>query len=141
MINGWYKRFIGGKIEKGRDGDSEASWSRGRLHGMDGAAIHHNGKHITISGAGKYWQSDDYEFSVSTGETHLVTRRLQRKISSYDQRIYQLETENSTMLSVSASVYQMGPVIPIIDKRGQWLTIELDVETEKVNWYYSKDRL
>lgn len=145
MANGWTKYFDDGTCEYGLDTDSEASWSKGRLDGMNAVSITHGDQHIAISkvpGTGEFWQADVMEATVFLG-TRLVARRIMYRTKQNDRVLNIYQTEHSTMLRVmEAFVSPPGDTFRIIPKnqRGNWLVLEYDVVKEKVKWWFSGSR-
>lgn len=142
MANGWTKYFEDCSCEYGLDTDPGASWSRGRLDGMNAVSLTHGDQHIAISkvpGPGEFWQADVMEATVFLG-THRVARQIMCYIDPGDARLDIYQTEHSTMLRVTVDVFSppgdLSEEIPQ-DKKGNWLVLEYDIVQERVRWWYA----
>lgn len=147
-MNGWVKHFVDGTTIQGDDNDSQASWSKTRLHGLSAVSIHHNGTHLCISGQGEYWQSDDFESIVyQNGPGEIVARRICFRLRGKDRWIRPLQTEHSTMLKViddtTISELMIADKIEAVptERAGFWLVLEYDIKSGNVHWYYSGARI
>jgi hypothetical protein len=148
MMSGWVKEFSDHSYEIGGDEDASASWSRGKLENMIGAGILHNSQYLAIRGTGEYWQSDSYESSSSTGETKLISRRIEKKIESGERLICISKSDKSLTVEVVNLLKDSSPAIcaPWIDVlslecEGLWLVVEYNIENERVGWFVNKERL
>jgi hypothetical protein len=81
----WIKLFSDGTQEKGTDTNiarGKASWSKGRLASMIGAALKFGGRSVTLQGQGPYWQKDTFIASENTLER--IARQIGKKIHQED---------------------------------------------------------
>lgn len=148
MNNGWIKIFDYGE-ELGLDDAvdrGKASWSKGKLNGMIGAAIKDKKVGlVAIHGQGEYWQSDDFEVNLSENTPKRIKRRIQKKVdssdimiclddSSPDYRIFRFIKPKDT------EEFFRG-VLPIPHNViGSWFTVEVDCNNGEISWSY-KDRI
>ena len=151
-MNGWIKYFSDGTKEEGSDLDvfnRTVSWSRGRFDSMSGVEVIDKKQKIAISGLGSYWQSDDFEIAIlSKLLPRYITRRIMKKLSNSERIIQVLQTPNSTLLrpidiytSPSAILYSEKLDIVPLENVGYWLILEYNIDTKKVHWYYSKEKI
>ena len=135
-MNGWVKHFADGTTEVGTDYNvqtKKASWSRGRLTGMVGAEIIHGNKRLAIWMPGTFWQSDDYEVNFLESTTKIVTRRLQWQFKKQDTfRVF----EDQDSIEIRIPFYTMGQSL-----KGKWLTVELDVQSGKLEHSIRENRV
>lgn len=149
-MNGWIKKFADGQTEVGTDRDvrrKRASWSRGRLSGMVGVSLQHEGTTVIIEGTGDFWQSDDLEVNFFEPTPSYITRRLQKKLTEDDRwllitsapggKYYKYEV--LSLPPVELVGRQMFPVKQGV--AGKWLTLEIDARTKSVIFDYKDDRI
>lgn len=151
-MNGWIKYFRDGSVEYGRDVDVDkgvASWSNGRLTGLESVTSTLGDKHLCISGAGEYWQSDDFEVEIldETTEPEMVVRRIQKLIKPGDLKIGLYQSENSFMIKVfthvdvDASEYSDKSFEILPRNIDQWIVLEYDISSDGFKYYFSQERL
>ena len=147
-MNGWVKRFSDNTSEVGSDPvvqRREASWSRGRLDDITSVELHDTGHVAILEGFGEFWQSDDYDVNIYQSKPQLITRRIQKKINTYDcflllgglsdYKIYKI------VGSKPADMVGFGHIQPLEPYKNQWLTVEMDVQTGKIMFDFKKDRI
>jgi hypothetical protein len=101
---------------------------------------------LSITGRGDFWQSDDFAAS-STGTTPvLVNRRIQKYLATTDNFIGQ-QQEVSSELAVCISFqpprkrdFDLFQALRSTEI-GKWLTLELNVQEERVVMYFSEERI
>jgi len=146
-VNGWIKRFVDGSWEEGKDKEvlaGRASWSRGRLEGMLRAEVHHGRYFLGICGPGEYWQSDDFSVNLSSGETQLETRRLQRKIVLPDTNmvVQRKESELLVFVYTGSPPYMPGEFLCVSPEMlGKWLTLELNLKDDSLQMNILPERI
>jgi hypothetical protein len=146
-MNGWIKKFADGTQEIGSDYDirnKKASWRRGRLGDLVSVELHHNGTVIILDGIGEYWQSDDLEAHVLVNhDPNVVTRRIQKKIMDLDFWMKHISADNKHLYQFRTVPHGNGFAHKrrIFDKVGKWFTVELDVATNNVRFYFSEDKI
>ena len=134
MDNGWVKHFIDGTIEHGSDllvEQGKASWSRGRLEGIDRVEIWHQGRFIAIQGPGEYWQSDTFEVGVLESDSQLVSRTIYRKFYPENTHMRFEEVLGSRFISVGFPELADGDghVMKVSHQWcGLWLKLDMSVE-------------
>lgn len=148
-MRGWVKRFYDGSIIEGDDelvDKREVSWIHTKLYGMVSAMLFDSGAKISIhADHSEFWQSDDWEVSLTSGVPKRVLRRLQVQVKRTDRFIetrHRVEagTRYFSYLLSNKNYWKEGEIIPE-DKINQWFTVELDLKNGEVNSYYSKDRI
>jgi len=147
-LNGWIKHFDDGTVEEGFDhlvSSGKATWQGGRLTNMNGVSLSHQGKSLSILGDGTYWQSDTWEVPLFTSAGHFTKRRIEKEILSRDNYLIAFETEDETVLSLLYDLdlgYEEFCVYEFTTADlWKWLCLELDVQTGRISWYISEERI
>ena len=150
-MGGWVKVFDDKTFEMGTDPDVKnglASWSRGRLDHMVGVSVKSGDQHIAIKGSGEYWQSDDFEVPVFSNDSVLITRRIMKRIETGERIFTILQTEHSTMITVSNLLLGMDETdlernLQILPKDSvdKWLVLEYLIPSKTVRWYLSLGKI
>lgn len=143
------KSFADGKVEVGTDEDvslKKASWSKGRLTGISSVEIHYNEARLIIEGTGEYWQSDDYEVDFGRKTPTIITRRIQKKINTYDAFMCIYSVDKSMYIKVASFASDMGNtrnhIARIPDKNiGKWLTLEYNLKKDQIIYSYQENRI
>lgn len=83
----WVKYFADGSTIK-----EPASWSRTRLDGMIATELTYMGASVKLSGAGDYWQSDDFLSVRNNPEPQLLKRRIEKRLDNGQWEIAEIDT-------------------------------------------------
>ena len=146
--NGWVKYFLDGTTERGDDeavGQKLASWSKGRLSGMEGVSICYNGVIAAIFGEGEFWQSDDWSVPLFISEGELFARRISKKITEDDKAIVFYLGEDSycfRFVDEEDESFSEEPICKIEDEHvDSSFQVLLDLEEGYVRWSIAEQRL
>ena len=142
MDNGWVKHFIDGTIEHGSDLLVEqrlASWSRGRLDGIDHVEVWYGGRFVSLQGQGEFWQSDTFEARVLANSSTLIKRTISKKLNDKDHWVVLFFNgpENIVGAKIVSEVnLPMAHVFTQIQIKREWVGewFSMDLESGKVNW-------
>lgn len=130
--NGWVKFFADGTVETGFDEDvakRKASWRHGRLANMVGAMLRNNRFLLaldTLSPA-EFWQSDDYEFDMISGNHELVRRRISCNLGS-TKRTFTVTRKNNLLALAEGQGLDTFVC-------SDWLVLELDTKKSTAQFY------
>lgn len=154
-LSGWnkvYSNFQPSYFGSDTEVDAgRASWRNSPLDNMISAGIYHaDGDkrwRAFISGSGPYWQSDDLmaPFQLnSTVKGIRVARRIQKQLLPTDKFLYAYQDEFYLDVIVESKtlpthIYKEVEITQ--DWIGQWLTVEIDMISNKLRWYITKEMI
>ena len=135
--SGWVKFFADGTVETGFDEDvikKRASWRHGRLANMTGAMLRHNRFLLSLDTLvpAEFWQSDDFEFDMASGNHELVRRRISCNLGNSKREFAITRKNNLLALAEGAG---LGAFVC-----SDWLVLELDVKKNTAQFYSLPER-
>ncbi len=146
MTDGWTKHFVDGTKYIGLDSDPHKTWRNSRNTGMIRAECEWRAAHISITGLGEFWQSDDMESIMSLDvlkPSKIVARRIQKLMTHDDFTIEIRDTETTCHVRILPRNIP-PPYIHAAAKPGEWFVVEL-VSTKDggmaILYYTSKERI
>lgn len=120
------------------------SWSRTKLNDMVGCTLIHRDLRIEIHGPGEYWQSDTYVANLEPGiaGTRLVKRRIQKFIDNIHVGKILESDDHTFSINFYVEVNKPTPSnLKLISVFPSWFVAEIDILTNKVSYYLSKNRI
>lgn len=126
----WMKYFNDGTVEQGTDKDialEKASWSKGRLKGINAALLHYSGALVKVT-ASEIWQKDQFITGIGPYPPSRIARSLGIKVTTADigQCAY-LHHEGSHVYTLSFAPMVRGNYIRISENDvGKWLVVKIN---------------
>jgi hypothetical protein len=135
MINGFVKYYYDGSKYVGDFEDEKISWRNSSGKQIVSLLIVNPIMMFEIFGSNNdYWHSNIYEVSLGDNNSRLIKSIYQCQISPLDLFIgirYPRYNKIDIMINKESSL-----IIPIVHKRGQWLTLDIDYTKRSYDYYY-----
>lgn len=120
------------------------SWSRTTLDNMIGCTLIHRDLKVEIYGPGEYWQSDTYVANLEEGISgaRLTKRRILKFIDNIHVGKILKSDDHSFSINFYVEVNKPTPSnLKLINVFPSWFVAEIDILSNKVSYYLSKNRI